>query len=67
MKTSFCWQTVHLHPGDEGLWMVERACETERAVTATISTAPKEMLKGPQPRMYVLHLLQELQLGELLL
>lgn len=40
---------------------------TEGAVTATLSTAPKEMLKEPQPQLYLLHLLQELQLDELLL
>lgn len=71
MSASFCWWIVQLHPGSsspELMGMVGgENVGTEGAVTATLSTAPKEMLKEPQPQLYLLHLLQELQLDELLL
>lgn len=40
---------------------------TEGEVTATLSTAPKKMLKEPRPQIYLLCLLQELQLVKLVL
>ena len=64
MNTSFCWRTVQLHPSSSSPQLTGTVggenVGTEGAVTATLSTALKEMLKEPHPQMYLLRLLQEL-------